>query len=200
MRVAGLILAGGTGRRMGGRDKALLRLADRPLLAHVIDRFAPQVEMLALSANGDVLRFAGFGLPVLQDGPSGAGPLAGLLAGLDWANAEGATALVTVAVDTPFLPCDLVPRLILAGEETGSAAALAESGGQTHPTFGLWPIGARGDVAQALAAGRLRLREVAEEIAAGRARFDTVGLDPFANINRPEDMAEAEARLAGEAS
>ena len=144
LRIFGLILAGGEGRRMGGADKALLPLAGRPLLAHVADRFEPQVERLALSANGDPARFAAFSFPVLADADDARlGPMAGLLAGLDWLAAMGGTHLATVSVDTPFLPCDLVPRLLLAGQETGGFA-IAESQGRAHPTCGLWPLGSRG--------------------------------------------------------
>ena len=114
MRIFGVILAGGTGRRMGGTDKALLRLGGRTLLSRAIERLEPQVEQLALSANGEAARFGG-ALPVLPDA-GGAGPLAGVLAALDWAAPLGATAVVSVAVDTPFFPGDLVPQLLLAAE------------------------------------------------------------------------------------
>ena len=108
----GVILAGGLATRMGGGDKGLLALGDRPLLAHVIDRLAPQVAGLALNANGDPARFAGFGLPVLGDSIAGfPGPLAGVLAGLDWAAGQGTECIVTAAADTPFFPRDLVARL-----------------------------------------------------------------------------------------
>ena len=110
--VPGVILAGGLATRMGGGDKCLLELASRPLLAHVIERLAPQAGPLALNANGDPARFAPFGLPVLPDSvPGFPGPLAGVLAGLDWAQALGAAQIVTVAADTPFFPTDLVARL-----------------------------------------------------------------------------------------
>ena len=112
MRIFGVILAGGTGRRMGGTDKSALLLGAQPLLARVIDRLDPQVEQLAISANGDASRFAACRLPVLPDAMP-QGPLSGVLAALDWAAPQGATAVVSVAVDTPFFPGDLVPQLLL---------------------------------------------------------------------------------------
>ncbi len=196
--IFGLILAGGEGRRLGGADKALLDLAGRPLLAHVAARIAPQVAGLALSANGDPERFKDFGLPVLADGFGDArkGPLAGIAAGLDWAAAGGAVALVTVAVDTPFLPQDLVARLMAASG--GARPALASSGGRVHPTIALWPIAARPAVAAALAADRLRLLELLRGLDPVEVAFDA-DPDPFANINTTADLAAAEARAAGQA-
>ena len=144
MRIFGIILAGGQGRRMGA-DKALLPLAGRPLLAHVIDRLEPQVERLAISANGDPARFARFGLPVLPD-DTPLGPLSGILAGLTWAADQGADAMVSAPVDAPFLPGDLTPRLILAAD--GPHLALARSGDRLHPACALWPV----SLATALAA------------------------------------------------
>lgn len=185
-RILGLILAGGQGSRMGGADKALLLLAGQSLLAHVIRRFAPQVPALAISANGDADRFAVFGLPVLADLASGQGPLAGVLAGLDWAADQGAAALVTVAVDTPFFPDDLVARLTVfpGGVMAADAAGL-------HPTFGLWPVAARQTLAQALQAGERRLAAFADSH--GFARVTFPGSDRFFNINRPADLLRAEA-------
>lgn len=192
VRIAGLILAGGAGRRMGGADKALLRLQDRPLLLHVADRFAPQVDDLALSANGDLARFSPFGWPVLPDaGDRRDGPLAGLLAGLTWAATQGASHLATVSVDTPFLPCDLVPRLLLAAG-TAQRVAVAESGGRLHPTCGLWPAHIRPALEAALDQGERRIGRWAESLGAAAAHFGERP-DPFFNINRPEDLAEAEA-------
>ena len=122
----GVILAGGAARRMGGGDKGLLALGGESILARVIGRLEPQVERLALNANGDPARFSRFGLPVIADSVDGlAGPLAGVLAGLDWAAAEGAEAIVTAAADTPFFPCDLVPKLSYAAEKSSVSIALA---------------------------------------------------------------------------
>lgn len=190
MRIFGTILAGGQGRRMGGADKALLPLAGRPLIAHVIDRLEPQVERLALSANGDPARLARFGLPVLPDQATSQGPLSGLLAALDWAAPLGATHLVTAPTDAPFLPPDLTPRLLLAGD-----LALARSAGNDHPTFGLWPVTLRDALRAFLASGaKTSVRAFADAHHAARADFPDDGA--FTNLNTPQDLATAEARLA----
>ncbi|MEM6596161.1 MAG: molybdenum cofactor guanylyltransferase MobA, partial [Pseudomonadota bacterium] len=150
---AGVILAGGQSRRMGGGDKGLLDLGGRKLITHVIDRLEPQVAEIALNANGDAARFD-LGLPVIPDSIDGfAGPLAGVLAGLDWAAAQGHTHIVTAAADTPFFPCDLVPRLMLAAENGPIALAATpdpQRGLARHPTFGLWPVSLRDDLRAAL--------------------------------------------------
>jgi molybdenum cofactor guanylyltransferase len=186
MRLFGVILAGGQGRRMGGADKALLPLAGRPLVAHVIDRFAPQVEQLAISANGDAARFAAFGLPVVPDDAS-LGPLSGVLAGLAWA--DGADAIVTVPVDCPFLPGDLAPRLLLAG-----LPAMAASGGRDHPVCAIWPVRLRGALEAFLASGaKARVTDFLESQGVARAEFAADGA--FRNINTPEDLVAAEAML-----
>ncbi len=195
MRPAGVVLAGGRSTRMGGGDKGMLALAGRPLIGHVIERLAPQCAPLAINANGDPARFAGFGLPVLADPVAGwPGPLAGVLAGMDWAAAQGARAVVSAAADTPFFPADLVARLTEAG-----AFALAATPDETgrlrpQPTFGLWPVALRGALAQALAAGQRRVAEWALAEGAQLVAFDAA---PFFNINTPQDLAAAEARLAG---
>lgn len=188
MRIAGLILAGGEGRRMGA-EKALVALAGRPLVAHVAARLAPQVAALALSANGDGTRFAALGLPVLPDRPgeAGQGPLAGLRAGLAWAGQIGAGALVSVATDTPFLPEDLVARLAAPG-----GPAYAQSGGRSHYTAALWPLALEETIAAQFTAGERRLRVALA--GAQPVAFDAAP-DPFANLNTPEDLAQAEARL-----
>lgn len=196
LRIFGLILAGGEGRRMGGADKALLPLGGRPLLTHVADRFEPQVEGLALSANGNPARFAAFGLPVLTDEQGvRLGPMAGLLAGLDWLATTGGTHLATVSVDTPFLPCDLVPKLVLASEATGGLA-IAESQGRAHPTCGLWPLGLRAPLRAALSAGERRIGQWAASHGAAHAAFAGADPDPFFNLNHPDDVVRAEAWLA----
>ncbi|WP_372602886.1 molybdenum cofactor guanylyltransferase MobA [Actibacterium sp.] len=198
MQPIGLILAGGQASRMGGRDKALLPLAGRPLLAHVLDRLEPQVARVALSAAGDAARFERFGLPVLKDaGNDPAGPLAGILAGLEFAATQGADHIVTVAVDTPFFPGDLVPQLLLAAESAGTPIALAASHGNLHPVFGLWPVALRDDLRAALAAGTRRVRVWAQDQGMARAEFPAPGLDPFFNINTPDDLAQAQALLTG---
>ncbi|MFP4240198.1 MAG: molybdenum cofactor guanylyltransferase MobA [Rhodosalinus sp.] len=200
-RPPGVILAGGRATRMGGADKPLLDLAGRPLIAHVIARLGPQCAGLAISANGDPARFAAFGLPVLPDETPGfPGPLAGVLAGLDWAAAQGAAAIVTSAADTPFLPRDLCSRLVAAAGPSGLAVAAAEDaegGLRRHPTCALWPVALREALRAALAAGERRVGLWAEAQGAGVAVFDGTEGDPFFNVNRPEDLDRA-ARLAGQ--
>jgi molybdenum cofactor guanylyltransferase len=200
-RPLGVILAGGLASRMGGGDKALLDLGGRPLLAHVIARLAPQVDGLALSANGDPARFSGFGLPVIADPvPGYPGPLAGILAGLDWAAREGAEHIVTAAADTPFLPADLVARLIAAARAGHEPIALAATASGLHPTFGLWPVSLRDDLRLALEAGTRKVAAWAEGQGAARAAFSDLPSDPFFNINTPDDLARAHDLLAGGAA
>ncbi|MGD9864291.1 MAG: molybdenum cofactor guanylyltransferase MobA [Pseudodonghicola sp.] len=201
-RPLGVILAGGLSARMGGGDKALQDLGGRPVLAHVIGRLAPQVADLALNANGDPARFARFGLPVLADPVAGhPGPLAGILAGLDWAAARGADSIVTAAADTPFFPCDLVPRLLLAGEGMAQPLVLAASrdaaGALLQPTFGLWPVALRAELRAALGRGTRKVRRWAEEHGARVAEFPVVRFDPFFNVNTPEDLERARELLGG---
>jgi molybdopterin-guanine dinucleotide biosynthesis protein A len=194
----GIVLAGGQSRRLGGGDKCLRPLAGRPILAHVIARFQPQVAALALNANGAPGRFAGFGLPVVADSIAGfAGPLAGVLAGLDWAAAAApaATHLASVPADAPFLPRDLVERL-RAGLGASHEIACAVSGGRLHPVFALWPIAQRGALRRALAQeGVRRVEEWVRRLPLAVVEFAAAPVDPFFNINRAQDLAEAE-RLA----
>ncbi|MDP3648194.1 MAG: molybdenum cofactor guanylyltransferase MobA [Tabrizicola sp.] len=193
MRIFGVILAGGQARRMGGADKALVPLAGKPLIAHVVERFAPQVEALAISANGDAARFHRFGLPVIPDADR-LGPLSGILGALDWAAAAGATAVVSVPVDAPFLPGDLVPQLVLAG---GDGAAIAGAYGRAHPVFGLWPVEVRSRLAAFLASGaKPKVLDFCAQVAAARADF--VDETAFLNVNTPEDLARAEALIGGQ--
>jgi len=192
----GVILAGGQATRMGGGDKGRLLLGGRSLLSRVIERTQPQVAALALNANGDLERFADLGLPVLPDPVAGfPGPLAGVLAGMDWAASQGAEHVVTVAADTPFLPEDLVPRLLLAAEG-GAPIVLASSSTDgreiRHPTFGLWSVNMRDDLCAALERGERKVGLWAELQGAVLAPFPSAGIDPFLNINTPEDMARAE--------
>ena len=194
----GVILAGGQATRMGGGDKGLLPLGDSTILGHVIDRFAPQVAGLALNANGDPARFAELALPVLPDSVEGfAGPLAGVLAGLDWATAQGATHIVTAAADTPFFPADLVPRLLLAAEQKGAPIALARTADGRHPTFGLWPVSLRDDLRASLESGVRKVVLWTDRHGTAMADFPVLGFDPFFNVNTPEDLAEAERLLVG---
>lgn len=187
-----MILAGGTGQRMGGADKAMLPLAGRTLVAHAIARLHPQVSELAISANGDPARLAVHGLPVLADSAQ-LGPLSGVLAAMNWASPEGATHVVTVAVDTPFFPEDLVPRLLLAAEGSPNGAALAESGGRAHPTFAIWPMALRDDLAKRLGADQRRIMDFARAHGAALASFPDDAA--FLNVNAPEDLRRAEELL-----
>lgn len=194
----GVVLAGGQARRMGGGDKGLLPLGGETILARVIARLEPQVEDLALNANGDPFRFSAFGLPVLADSVDGfAGPLAGVLAGLDWAATQCATHIVTAAADTPFFPADLVPRLILAAETQRRPIALARTANGRHPTFGLWPVALRADLRSALDAGVRKVVEWTDRHGTAVADFPSGRFDPFFNVNTPEDLAEAERHLEG---
>ena len=204
--MAGVLLAGGLSRRMGGGDKCLRALGGQPILAHIIARAAPQVGALVLNANGDPARFAAFGLPVAADVVEGyAGPLAGVLTGLDWAAAiaPGARWVASFACDAPFFPADMVERMLAAVEASGADLACAVTHGRTHPVFGLWPVALREALRRAMIeeemrkvdlwTARYRLVEVAfpdEQTSAGP-------LDPFFNTNRPEDLEEAGRYLCG---
>lgn len=189
----GIILAGGQATRMGGGDKGLLRLGDSTIIAHVIDRLAPQVDHIALNANGDPTRFD-LGLPVIADSIGGfAGPLSGVLAGMDYAAAAGASHIVTAAADTPFFPCDLVPMLQQAGEGNPTGLALAASPSGRQPTFGLWPTALRDDLRVALGGGLRKVVQWTARHGAGTAEFPDD--DAFFNVNTPDDLARAEAML-----
>jgi len=200
MILPGVILAGGRATRMGGGDKGLRAVAGQRLIDRVIARLAPQCAPLALNANGDPSRLEAFGLPVLPDGlPDHPGPLAGVLAGLDWAAGLGAGAIVTVAADTPFFPPDLAARLAAAAGPAGLAlAASPDATGrlQRHPTFGLWPVALRADLRAALEGGLRKIVLWTDAHGAGTAAFDADPYDPFFNVNTPEDIIEAE-RIAG---
>jgi molybdopterin-guanine dinucleotide biosynthesis protein A len=192
----GVILAGGAARRMGGGDKGRLAVGGVPIVARVVARLAPQVDRLALSANGDPGRWADMGMPVLPDAdPDRPGPLAGVLAGLDWAAATGCPHIVTAAADAPFAPPDLVPRLLAAAAPSGIALAATMEGDRTvhHPTFGLWPVALRDDLRAALAGGTRKVRAWTDRHGAGMALFPTEPVDPFFNVNTPDDLARAEA-------
>ncbi len=191
-----MVLAGGAGRRMGGADKALLRLGGQTLIGRAIARLAPQVEDLAISANGEPARFSPHKVTVLADSLHPQGPLSGILAALDWAAPRGASAVVSVAVDTPFFPEDLVPRLLLAAERSPSGTALAECDGQVHPTFGLWPPSLREDLRATLARGEHRVMDFARHHGASLAPFpDKVA---FLNVNSPDDLERAEALIGSD--
>ncbi len=216
-RIVGVVLAGGGSRRMFGRSpppdqssdsghgplragpnnhKGLIAIGGRPMLGHIIDRIRPQVGHVLLNANGDPSWFAPFGVDIIPDlDDARAGPLAGFAAAMAWAQQHRPTTevIVTVATDTPFLPNDLVARLLAAG---GGAPAIAQSGGQNHPTIGVWPMSLYPAVIAALAGGRRQVAAFAqhhEAIAVSFAFSDIGGrwVDPFFNANTPEDVAAA---------
>ena len=188
-----MILAGGQSRRMGGGDKGLLRLGSGTVIGRVIDRMAAQVGQLAINANGDAARFSAYGLPVLPDPvPGQPGPLAGILAAIDWAIRLGAAWVVTVPSDTPFVPHDLVARLLAT--QTGPVV-IAATGDRIHPTCGLWSVGLRDDLAATLARGERKVRDFTDRHGAAIAAFDPGQPDPFFNINTPADLALAQGWL-----
>ena len=195
-RPPAIILAGGRATRMGGGDKGLREVGGQRLIDRVIARIAPQCGPIALNANGDPSRFADLGLPVLPDSlPDHPGPLAGVLAGMDWAASIGAEAVISVAADTPFFPRDLVERLEAAAGPSGLAlAASPDEQGKLwhHPTFGLWPVALRDDLREALKGGLRKVVLWTDRHGAGTASFASSPFDPFFNINTPDDIAEAE--------
>jgi molybdopterin-guanine dinucleotide biosynthesis protein A len=203
--IAGVLLAGGRSSRIGGGDKCLLSLGGKPLLAHAIERLKPQVDILVLNANGDPKRFTSFGLPIIADESGGdhAGPLAGLLAGMEWADAEAPNMrfIVTVPTDTPFFPMDLVARLIEA-QQGREVPAIAASETGEHPVFGIWPVALAATLRRDLASGKRKTIDWANAQGAATARFAPAQIqgreiDPFFNINEAAELAKAEALLAG---
>ncbi|HTK12280.1 MAG TPA: molybdenum cofactor guanylyltransferase MobA [Xanthobacteraceae bacterium] len=195
-----VVLAGGLARRMGGGDKALIAIGGQTILARALARLAPQVDATIINANGDATRFAATGLPVIADSvPDFAGPLAGILAGLDWtaAHRPDIAWIVTVPGDCPFLPKDLVARLHRARDESSQALACAKSGDWRHPVVGLWPVALREDLRQALTQENLRKIEVwTARHGVALAEWPTAPYDPFFNVNTPEDAARAETIAA----
>ena len=193
----GVILAGGLARRMGGGDKTMRAIAGRPILDHVMERLAPQCASLILNANGDPARFGAWGLPVVPDDvPDFAGPLAGVLAALDWAALHHPAIewVVSVAADCPFLPRDLVARMRAERAMVEAELAVAASGDQSHPVVGLWKVSLRDALRHALVVEECR------KIDRWTARYKLVTtqwsvtpVDPFFNANTPDDVAEAEA-------
>jgi molybdopterin-guanine dinucleotide biosynthesis protein A len=199
VKVVGLLLAGGQSRRMGGGDKALRLLGGIPLLERVIERLRPQVDALVLNANGDPARFARFALPVAADSvPGFAGPLVGVLAGLDWAALQRPDCpyVVSVATDAPFLPVDLVARLAEGLDEAGADLSCAASGGRSHPVFGLWPVSLREDLRRAVSEEGIRKVDLwTSRHGLATVTFADEPVDPFFNTNRPEDLETAAALL-----
>lgn len=199
MSIAGVILAGGQSTRMGGGDKCLLALRGETLLSRAIERLGPQVDAMVLNANGDATRFASYSLPVVPDSIAGfAGPLAGVLAGMDWAYEQGHATLVSVAADTPAFPRRLVTGLQLACVSTGDRMSMANSprpdGGYfRQPTFALYDVADRENLREALHAGLRKVIQWTEPLGCARIVFEGFGDDPFFNINTPEDLATAQA-------
>jgi molybdenum cofactor guanylyltransferase len=200
----GLVLAGGLARRMGGGDKGLIRIGGETILERALARLGPQCAGVVINANGDPARFARFGLPVVADDIEGfAGPLAGILAGLDWlaANAPAIDWLASVPGDCPFLPRDLVRRLHAARAAAGVALACARSGAWRHPVVGLWPVALRADLRHAVGAEGLRKIEMwTARHGVGLAEWPAEPVDPFFNVNTPEDAAQAQRFAALEGS
>jgi molybdopterin-guanine dinucleotide biosynthesis protein A len=199
----GLILAGGLARRMGGGDKARIRIGGRPIIERVLTCLRPQCAALIINANGDPARFADTGLPVVADSvPGFAGPLAGILAGLDWAAAHrpDLADLVSVPGDCPFLPPDLVARLAAARRANGKPLACARSGDWRHPVVGLWPVRLRDELRRALVEEGLHKIEIwTARHGIAIADWPAAPVDPFFNVNTPEDAAQAERIAAQQA-
>ncbi len=193
--IAAVILAGGRSSRMGGGDKGLLEIAGRPMLTRIIERISPDVQQMAINANGDPARFAAFSLPVVADNQQTFdGPLAGVFSALQWAGGEGFDRVLTLAGDTPFFPADLATRLSEAAST--STIAVAASRGRLHPAFAIWPTALTQDLDSQLAKGRRRVADFIERHPNARIEFPDVDLsgemlDPFFNINTPDDLAEA---------
>lgn len=198
-KVPGVLLAGGLARRMGGGDKPMRRIAGRTILERVIARLEPQCDELILNANGDPARFAAFALPVIADSVADfPGPLAGILAALDWVavNRPDVKWMLSAAADCPFLPRDLVSRLDVARATENAELAVAASGDQSHPVVGLWSIGLRDELRHALVVEGIRkIDRWTARYKLATVTWPTTPLDPFFNANTVEDIAEAE-RLA----
>ena len=195
-KIPGVLLAGGLARRMGGGDKPMRTIAGRTILDRVIARLGPQCDGLILNANGDPARFAAFGLPVIADGVSDfPGPLAGILAALDWAaaNRPEVKLVLSAAADCPFLPRDLVSRLYAALVAENAELAVAASDGQSHPVIGLWSVALRDQLRHALVVEDVRkIDRWTARFRLATVTWPTTPLDPFFNANTMDDIAEAE--------
>jgi molybdopterin-guanine dinucleotide biosynthesis protein A len=197
--IPGVLLAGGLARRMGGGDKPMRQIAGRTILDRVIARLKPQCDGLIINANGDPARFASFGLPVVADSVADfPGPLAGILAALDWAaiNRPEVSLLLSAAADCPFLPRDLVSRLHQALIAENAQLAVAASDGQSHPVIGLWSVALREELRHSLVVEDIRkIDRWTARYRLATVAWPTTPLDPFFNANTVEDIAEAD-RLA----
>ena len=202
-QVAGVLLAGGLARRMGGGDKGVKGLGGRPSLDRILERIRPQVSALLVNANGDPGRFASYGLPVRADVIAGfQGPLAGVLTGLEWAAANAPTStrfVASFATDAPFVPLDLVARMLDHVERRGAVMACAASAGRTHPVFGLWPVAIAGELRRAIEDEEMRKIDrwtACYDLV--EVEFPTDPIDPFFNINDKDNLDEAERLLAAD--
>ena len=202
--IPGIILAGGLSRRMGGGDKGLLMLGETSIIERVIDKISPQVGSLAININGDSSRFPDYKLPIIPDTIKGyLGPLSGILAGMEWAFKNGNRYIATVAADTPFLPDDFIKRLHAMVKSKnlniGIAASriLSTDDVFMHPTFGIWEVGLKDDLRNALANDTRKIMFWAKKFKLDYYYFDTSDKlsDPFFNINTPDDLEEAKYRL-----
>jgi molybdenum cofactor guanylyltransferase len=199
-KTLGVLLAGGLARRMGGGDKPLRKIGGRTILERVLERFAPQCDGLILNANGDPARFADLQMPVVADTVAGfAGPLAGILAALEWAQEHRPDCewVASVAADTPFLPRDLVAQLHEARTTANLPLACASSGGRAHPVNALWPVALASDLRNALTVEDLRkIDRWTARHGIAHVEWPAEPVDPFFNANTPDDIAEAEEMLA----
>jgi len=194
-----VILAGGLARRMGNIDKAMVELASQPLLERVLQRMKPQTPSIIINANGDPKRFSRWELPVVADTVSDfPGPLAGILAAMEWAgvNKPESQWIVSVPVDTPFIPRDLIERFSQSITDNKAELSCAKSDGRAHPVVGLWPVALAGDLRTALSVDNIRKVDLwTARFNLVHTEFDTSSIDPFFNINRPEDIERAEQVL-----
>ncbi|MGH6709146.1 MAG: molybdenum cofactor guanylyltransferase MobA [Bradyrhizobium sp.] len=199
LTIPGVLLAGGLARRMGGGDKPMRTIAGRTILERVIARLKPQCDGLLLNANGDPARFAAFGLPVIPDGVADfPGPLAGILAGLDWAAANRPEVkwVLSAAADCPFLPRDLVSRLVGALRDENAELAVAASDGQSHPVIGLWSVALREQLRHALVVEDVRkIDRWTARYRLATVTWPVEPLDPCFNANTRDDIVDAD-RLA----
>ena len=198
--VVGVLLAGGRARRMGGGDKCLAMLGGQAMVGRIIGRVRPQVSTLILNANGDPTRLASFELPIVADVVDGfAGPLAGVLSGMMWVKVHVPLVpwLASVATDVPFVPRDLVARLRAAADRESAPIACAASNGQSHPVMALWSLALLADLRHAL------IDEGVRKVDGWTARyrvatvdFAAEPVDPFLNVNNPDDLKEVERLIA----
>ena len=193
-----VILAGGKAQRLGGGDKPLRLLGGKPILQWMIERIQPQIQFLAISANGDPARFSAYDLPILPDQTPGLGPMSGILASLEWTKRTmpNASHVLTLSGDTPFIPLDVVHRLSRLPDIGASDIVTASSGGHRHPTIGFWPVSAIEPIKPALFAHKnLRVSDWLSILIAHTVEWDARPFDPFFNINTPDDLEEAERRI-----